>query len=221
MLIRKGLVVLLMFFASQCFSQTGLNLKLGASAWHFVSEFEDLSNPMSLAYSGGLNLEQVLVRSRVGIMTGLEYQYANSGTNYIDLSDQKNLAAVIYQKKFNERYINVAHHEISIPFMFVFYHNGFRSGAGASYTRYLFNNQVNENGPEQLNGYGLNFCTGARLSKRILFSIGYYYGLNKVINVQFIPERDPFQANMQQITFHIAYSLFNNFEQDKYFIYSN
>ncbi|MFA9389097.1 MAG: hypothetical protein ACERKD_04790 [Prolixibacteraceae bacterium] len=221
MLLRKTLFLFLILLASHSFSQTGLSLKFGATAWRFTHNFEDISTPMSLAYSGGLNLEQVLFNSSVGVMTGVDYLYAKPGLKYTDLSGQKNLLAVIYEKELNERYVQIVHHEITVPFMFVFYHNGLRTGVGASYSWYLFDNKMNGDGFEQLNDYGLVACTGARLSKRMIFSIGYYYGLKNVIGLSALPEMGDealLSGNVQQLKVHLAISLFNNLKDSKYFI---
>ena len=217
---RKGFVFLFILLASQSYSQVGVSLKLGASPWHFTDHFDDLSNPISLAYSGGIDVEKVLGNSFVGVMTGIHYSYSPPGTHYTDLTDQQNPVAMLYEEVVNKRYIEVVHHELTVPFMFVFYHNGLRTGLGASYSRYRFNNALSLNGPETLYDYGLRACTGTRLSKRMIFTIGYYYGLKDMILLNTIPESPPYKANMQQLNVCLAISLFNSFNDQKYFVTS-
>lgn len=218
---RISIFSIAMLWSVLLFSQTGVSLKFGTSPWHLVHQFKDLSSPISLSYSGGLNVEHVLFNS-VGIATGIDYAYAKPGTKYVDLSDQQNLMAVLFEEQINQRYIEVVHHEISVPFLFVFYHNGFRTGIGASYHKYLFDNNLSGDKYERLSDYGLNFCTGARLSKRIILSMGYYYGLNKMLDLNAVSESGAETANlsgnMQQLQVHLAISLFNNFNDAKFFL---
>lgn len=224
MFLRKGFVLLFIVLASHCYSQTGVSFSLGAAPWHFVDKFDDLSNPMSLSYTGGINVERVLKNSSVGVMAGLHYAYSPPGTHYADLTDQQNTLAVIFEKEVNERYIDVVHHEICLPVMFIIYHNGLRTGIGASARQYFFNNNLNGNSFERINDFGLNACTGARLSKRVIFSIGYYYGLKKVLDLSAAPEPNAattsIKGNMQQLQVHLSISLFNNFDNQKYFVYA-
>lgn len=223
MMIRKGFLLLILSIVGiTSNAQFGLNIKAGVAPWHFTDQFTDLSNPISMGYSAGINVEQVLFKSSVGLSSGLEYFYAPPGIQYTDLSDQQNLLAVIYEREVNEHFVKVQHHEFSIPLMVVFYHNGLRTGVGASYSRYYFE-QSNKPGNYNIyDDYGLTACTGARLSRRIIFSIGYYYGLKDVINLNAIPSNTDqgakLQANMQQIRIHLGISLFNNFKEQKYFV---
>lgn len=224
MFFRKGLFFVFILLATQCYSQTGVSFSLGVGAWHFVDKFDDLSNPVSLEYTGGINVEKVLGKSSVGVMTGLHYAYSPPGTKYTDLTDQQNELAVIFEQEINERYINVVHHELCLPLMLIFYHNGLRTGVGASVRQYMFDNKMNGNSFERFTDYGLNACTGARLSKRVIFTIGYYYGLKKVINLSATPvagvETASIKSNMQQLQVHLSISLFNNFDNQKYFVTS-
>ena len=218
MFMRKGLFLLLIILTTQTFAQTGVSLKLGVTPWHFVHDFDDLSSPMSLEYSGGINVEQVLFNSSVGVMTGIGYAYSPPGMKYKDLTDQQNPVAVIYEEEINKKYIQVTHHEVTIPLLFVFYNNGFRTGIGGYYSQYFFANNLNDNKYEQLSDYGLKACTGARISKRVIFTIGYYYGLKQSLQISRIPQRSPLSGNMQKLEVHLAISLFNNLNDSKYFL---
>lgn len=222
MFLRKGFFFILILLVLQSYSQTGISLKLGASPWHFVDQFDDLSSPISLGYSGGLNVEQILFNSNVGISSGIEYLYAKPGVKYVDLSDQENALAVIYEKGMNDKFINVVHHEVTVPLLFVFYNNGFRTGIGASISRYYFENTSQSPKFNIFNDYGLTANLGARLSKRLIFSIGYYYGLKKVVNLSALVDQNsggaPLVANMQQLKISLGFSLFNNYSNPKYFI---
>jgi hypothetical protein len=223
MTILKGLFIIFLIiagFTSQ--AQFGLSLKAGVSPWHFTDKFDDLSNPISLGYSTGFNVEQILFKSSVGLVSGIEYLYAPPGVKYTDLSDQENILAVIYEREMNQHFVQVTHHEFSIPLQLVFYHNGLRTGVGASYSRYFFEKSGSQGEFNIYDDYGITAFTGARLSKRFIFSIGYYYGLKDIINLNAVPANTEMggklQANMQQIRIHLAISLFNNFRDSKYFI---
>ncbi|MBN2805300.1 MAG: hypothetical protein JXR22_01460 [Prolixibacteraceae bacterium] len=223
MTIRKGLLIFLLLIAGYTsHAQFGLNFKAGVAPWHFSDQFNDLSNPISLGYSAGLNVEQVLFRSSVGLVSGLEYLYSPPGIKYTDMSDQENILAVIYESEVNQHFIQVSHHEFSIPLQLVFYHNGLRTGIGASYSRYFFEKSDRPGEFNSYDDYGLVACTGARLTKRLIFSVGYYYGLKDIIDLNAVPanadEAGKLQANMQQFRIHLAFSLFNNLRDSKYFI---
>lgn len=222
MSLRKGLLFFFIFMSSLSYSQTDLSFKLGVSPWHFADQFDDLSNPISLGYSGGINVERILSKNSVGIMTGIEYMYAKPGTKYTDLSDQENFLAVVYEREVNQHFVGVTHHEFTVPLQFIFYHNGLRTGIGASYSRYFFENSSGLTKYRVFNDYGLNVFTGARLSNRLIFSIGYYYGLKNIIQLNALPsdyvEEKALNAKMQQIRINLSISLFNTIKESQYFI---
>jgi len=208
--------------SSLCYSQTDLSVNFGVSPWHFVDQFDDLSNPISLGFSGGINVEQILFKRSVGIMTGVEYMHAKPGTKYTDLSDKENFLAEVYEMEVNQNFIGVKHHEFTVPLHFVFYHNGLRTGIGASYSHYFFENSSKLTKYRIYNDYGLTAFTGARLSKRLIFSIGYYYGLKNIIQLNANPSVHDVEKNlnakMQQIKIHLSFSMFNNMTDSQYFI---
>ncbi|MDA3927961.1 MAG: hypothetical protein PF541_03325 [Prolixibacteraceae bacterium] len=219
---RKGLLLFLLFFTSFGYSQTGINLHLGTSPWHIVHNFDDISRPMSLAYSGGLQFEQSLASNGFGIVTGIEYTYSQPGTSYADLTDKLNLLAVVYEEKINKDFINSMHHELTVPVMFVFYHGGLRTSIGASYSRYFFEEKGSPRIYRGVDDFGLRAMTGARISKRIIFSFGYYYGLNQILAYHAPVSDDfigvPIKGNMQQFKICIGISLFNKMDNDIYYL---
>lgn len=221
--LKKGLLFLWVIISVPSFSQIGINLKLGASPWHLVDNIDQLSNPISLAYTGGINIETVFPNSSIGFLSGVDYTYSQPGTNYVDLSDQENILAMIYEDQINKHYIGVTHHEISVPVMMVFYHNGLRSGIGASYSKYFFEDVEIKGTYNTLNDFGLVAMTGARLSKRMILAFGYYYGLKKVVELspsglEGVDNPIALKANMQQIRVQLCISLFNNLKDSRYFL---
>lgn len=218
-------LISLIFIGSVVYSQVAVDLKLGVSPWRLSHNFDDLSSPVSLGYSGGLNVEYILGGSSVGFLTGIDYLYSQPGTEYIELSDLGNPLAVIYAEKLNRSYIEIDRHEISLPLVATFYHNGLRSGIGGVFSLYLCEDNSKVLGYRSLADYGLTAFTGSRISKRLTLSIGYYYGLNKVLNIDASSEvPDGGQAllgNMQQLKIHLGISLFNNIDNSDYFLSGN
>jgi len=217
----KGLFFILsILLGISGFSQVGIHLKSGVSPWHITHNINELSSPISLGVIGGLNFEFILKNTPVGIVTGLDYLNTKGGTAYVDLSDQASLDAMVYAEVINEKYINVPHQEFSIPLMMVFYHNGFRTGIGAQYNRYVFENGINQEIANGLVDYGIIATTGARISKRFILSFGYYYGLSTVFNTDASLEANEniveFNGRMQQFKIQLCISIFNNIKDSRY-----
>ena len=221
---KQGFLILFLLLSLFGLAQSDFNLKLEASAWKINHNFEDLSNPFSLAYTTGLNFEQVIAKSKFAVLTGVEYTYAPKGNHYVDLSDEQNLLAVIYDQEFNKRFIALVHHRLSVPLLLICYVSDFRLGIGASYSRYIFGEFNQHNTDQQFSDYGLRAQFGARLSKHIMFSVGYYYGLNRFANLSVFPSSEvdipSISGNMQQISIGIRYSIRNTMSDQKYYLSS-
>jgi hypothetical protein len=218
----KWLIVLFLILNFQGFSQSDLQVSFGTSSWRFAHQFNDLSSPFQLSYWGGLNYERVIQNSSVALFTGINYRYSPPGTAIVDLTDEENLLAVIYEKEINENFVEVVHHEIAVPLQMVFYHNGFRTAFGAEYKRYWFPYSTSSIVEKGYNDIGLRVLTGARFSKRISFSIGYYYGLRNVIELRAIPNNGSagavFSSKVQQLDVQFNISLFKGMDGERYYL---
>jgi len=216
------LMIYLLLITTTGFSQTDISIKIGATPWHINHDFDDLTKPYSLSYTTGLNIEQAIPNSGIAFQTGIEYTYSQPGTNYIDRTDNENLLAVLYQQSINERYINRTHHEFVVPLMFVLYANDMRIGLGGSYRRYQFGDFDFSGILNAEEDYGLNASVGARFSKRVAFSIGYYYGLKPFVNLTVLPdsgvEGPQLNGTMQQISVSLSFSLFNKLTHNRYYL---
>jgi hypothetical protein len=216
-MIRIGFLLLLMVCCQFVFSQTDVGIKVGVAPWNINHQNKSISKPISLNYSAGLAFEQIVNKSPFGVYTGIEYSYCRMGTPYIDLTDERDLMAGVIVAQVNERFINVAHQEIAVPLLFVFYYNALRTGVGVEYNRYFFPEPSSANNYLDYNDWGLRFVTGTRFSKYVAFSIGYYYGMNKPFQLVTASEsgKSPlFSGNMQQIEASLTFSLFNTMERE-------
>ncbi len=199
------------------FAQTDIGLKLGVSPWNINHQNKSISKPISLSYTGGLAFEQILNKSPFGVYSAIDYSYSPAGTSYIDLTDERDLMAGVIVRQINERYVNVAHHEIAVPLMFVYYYNALRTGIGVEYNRYYFPEPSTENKYLVYNDWGFRFVAGTRFSKYVAFSLGYYYGMKKTF--QLVTSSDSgksslFSGNMQQIEASLTFSLFNSMDRE-------
>lgn len=180
--VKQLILIACVFCVFPLFAQTDIGIKLGASPWNINHDNKLISKPVSVASNGALLFEQVLFKRPVALLTGFEYTYAPQGNEYIDLSDKQDIVAGIVTDQFNSRYLKVVHHEISVPLMFVFYHKPLRTGIGIELNHYYFPKKVTGNF-SQFNDYGLKLFTGARFSRTVSFSIGYFYGLKDVFAI--------------------------------------
>ena len=221
---KQGIIIFLLFLGQVGVAQCDFSLKLEASPWQIMHNFEDLSQPFSLGYTTGLNFEKVIAKSSVAVLTGIEYSYAPQGNGYVDLTDEQNLLAVIYEQELNDRYIAHPHHQLSFPIMLLFYLNELRLGVGAAYSRYIFGDFNLTATDKQYADYGLRIQAGARLSKRVSFSIGYYYGLSEIVSLSAFPvsgeEGASLSGNMQQFSIGISFSILNSLTDQRYYLSS-
>jgi hypothetical protein len=214
---RLGVILLFLLCYTFAFAQTDVGLTMGISPWNITHKNLSVSKPISLSYSGGLTLEQILFESQIGFLTGIEYSYCPKGVSYLDLTDQQDIWAGVVASKLNERYIDVAHHELAVPIMMVFYYNAIRSGLGVEFNKYYFPDARQNNKLVGYNDWGLRCFTGTRFSKFVALKIGYYYGLNKVFQFNYTPgsgKATYFTGTMQQLEVSLTFSLFNNMGKD-------
>lgn len=217
--LKQGLFIVFSLFSISSFSQSDLYLKLEVNTWQYKHDYKNLSNPYSLAYTSGLNFEKVINKSLFAIYSGIDYTYSPKGVNYIDLTDKQDPFAIIFEEVLKERFIGIPHHEFKVPFMFIFYLNEIRTGIGVSYSKIFYGKQSFTNISNQYTDYGLNATIGARLSRFITFSMGYYYGLNNVVKITASEiEKVELHGKIQRLNFCLSFSIFNSIKEDRYYL---
>lgn len=226
MKIRGVLVLVLIAWGSFCQAQVGVDMNFGVAPWRIAHNMEDLSSSVSLGYAGSLTIESFMQDSDAALLTGIEYFLAEPSDNYADLSNEENLMAVAFANTLKQQYFAFNRHEITIPLMYVFYHNNLRSGFGVSYTMMYFEDYSRPILKRVINDFGVRAFTGARLSKRMLFTINYYYGVNKIVVMH--ANETGFEGNefnltghMHQVKVTLGISLFNNFDGSRCFLSGN
>lgn len=219
------LLLLFLLLFVQLYSQLGIHIKAGASPWHITHNIEKLSSPISLGYTGGLNVEYAFPYTSLGLLSGLDYTYALPGNEYIDASDRESIAAAVYADLVNRQYVDVTRQEFSVPLVLLFYNGGIRTGLGVQYSRYLFDNGTNNSFSTSLHDYGAVAMAGARISKRIVLSLSYYYGLNQPFygtgETEWGEQLPDYKGRMQHFRVFLCLSLFNNMDDNRSLLGAN
>lgn len=210
-----------MLFFTASYAKFDVCVKTGVAPWQYMHEYDGLSKPISLSFSGALHAEYVFGESPLALMGGVEYNFAGPGTRYIDLTDREDSDAMLFDRLINEYFVGRERHTIAFPLMLQLYTGNIRLGAGVSWNTYYYD----EIGAVQdrWQDFGYRGALGLRLSKRIAFEVSYYYGMEKFIElptayIEPLNSTTKLSANVQFFQIMLALSLFNNISGDRYYM---